>query len=281
MWMSGLAAILRSKMISIKTKEDIAILREGGKRHALILRELAKMVRPGLPVIELENTARRLISEGTGSGFDGSDKPAFLDYQPKGASRPYPAALCVSINDEVVHGIPNEPDKNGAEKVLKEGDIVSMDLGLIHKNLITDAAVTVAVGKISDECAKLLKVTKESLMAGIKAVKAGKRVGAIGEAIERVALAHGYGVVEDLSGHGVGYEVHEDPYVPNYGSAKKGAILKPGMVIAIEPMFNLGTKKIVFDNRDGYTFRTADGKPSAHFEHTLVITKSGAEILTV
>ncbi|MEI6396460.1 MAG: type I methionyl aminopeptidase [Candidatus Taylorbacteria bacterium] len=259
-------------MITIKTKEDIAILREGGKRHAFILRELAKMVKPNLRVIELEDYARKLIAENV-------DKPAFLDYQPKGSPRPYPAALCVSINNEVVHGIPNEPNKDGTDKILKEGDIVSMDLGLIHKGLITDSAVTVAVGKVSDECTKLMKVTKEALMAGIKAARAGKRVGAIGEAVERVALAHGYGVVEDLSGHGVGYEVHEDPYVPNYGSSKKGAVMKPGMVLAIEPMFNLGTKKIILE-RDGYTFRTADGRPSAHFEHTIVITKSGAEILT-
>lgn len=269
-------------MITIKTKKDIAILREGGKRHAEILRQLSAMVEPGLPVIELENRARKLVVEGAkGDGKDG-DKPAFLNYQPRGAARPYPAALCVSINDEIVHGIPNEPnggDVNAGGKILKEGDIVSMDLGLIHKGLITDSAVTVAVGKISDEYTKLLKVTKDGLMAGIKAAKAGKRVGAISEAIQRVGVAAGYGIVEDLSGHGVGYEVHEDPYVPNFGTSKKGAILKPGMVLALEPMFNLGTKNVTMDS-DGYTFRTADGKASAHFEHTIVITKSGAEILT-
>lgn len=262
-----------SKMVTIKTKEEIAILREGGKKHAAILRELAKMVKPGLSVIELENKAREL------SSCDG-DKPAFLNYQPKGAPRPYPAALCVSINDEIVHGIPNELDRNGAAKILKEGDIVSMDLGLIHKGLVTDASITVAVGKVTAEYAKLLQTTKGALMAGIKAAKAGKRVGAISEAIQRVGVAAGYGIVEDLAGHGVGYSVHEDPYVPNYGSAKKGVILKPGMVLALEPMFNLGTKKIVLD-KDGYTFRTADGRASAHFEHTIVITKSNAEILTV
>ncbi len=259
-------------MITIKTKEEIAILREGGKKHAAILRELTKMVKPGLAVIELEMRARELASR------DG-DKPAFFNYQPKGAFRPYPAALCVSINNEVVHGIPNEPDKNGAAKFLQEGDIVSLDLGLIHKGLITDASVTVAVGKVSDECAKLLETTKKALMAGIKAAKAGKRVGAISEAIQRVGVAAGYGIVEDLAGHGVGYSVHEDPFIPNYGTSKKGAILKPGMILALEPMFNLGTKKVVLD-KDGYTFRTADGKASAHFEHTIVITKSGAEILT-
>ena len=254
-------------MITIKTKEDIAILREGGKRHAEILRELAAMVKPGIHSSQLEDRARELISQG-------GDKAAFLDYTPAGSKRPYPAALCVSVNDEVVHGIPNENDK-----VLKEGDIVSLDLGLVHKGLITDAAITVPVGKISPELEKLLEVTKKALMAGIKAAKGGKRVGDIGNAIEREAVPFKYGVVEELSGHGVGYDVHEDPYVPNFGEPGKGDALKPGMVIAIEPMFNLGTARVKLDS-DGYTFRTKDGKPSAHFEHTVVITKSGAEILT-
>jgi methionyl aminopeptidase len=254
-------------MIRIKTKKDIAILREGGKRHAAILKELASMVKPGVHSQALEDRARELISAG-------GDKSAFLDYTPGGAKRPYPAALCVSVNDEVVHGIPNETDK-----VLKEGDIVSIDLGLVHKGLITDAAVTVPVGKVSSELAQLLETTKKALAAGIKAARGGKRVGDISNAIVRVAIPFKYGVVEELSGHGVGYAVHEDPFVPNFGEAGKGEVLRPGMVIAIEPMFNLGTKEVKLD-RDGYTFRTADGKPSAHFEHTVVITKSGAEILT-
>jgi methionyl aminopeptidase len=254
-------------MIKLKTKEDIAILREGGKRHALILRELASMVRPGLHVQELEDRARELIAAG-------GDSAAFLDYKPYGADRPYPAALCVSVNDEVVHGIPNESDK-----IFKEGDIVSLDLGLIHKKLITDAAITVPVGKIAPELEALLAATKEALMAGIKAAKGGKKIGDISSAIERVGQSGKYGVVEELSGHGVGYHVHEDPYVPNYGEPGKGIALKPGMVLAIEPMFNLGTRNVKLDS-DGYTYRTADGKPSAHFEHTVVITKSGADILT-
>jgi methionyl aminopeptidase len=254
-------------MISIKTKEDIAILREGGKRHAEILRQLSAMVKPSIHSSELEVRARELIEQG-------GDKAAFLDYTPYGARRPYPAALCVSVNDEVVHGIPNETDK-----VLEEGDIVTLDLGLVHKGLITDAAITVPVGKVSPELEKLLEVTKKALMAGIKAAKGGRRVGDIGNAIERVAAPFKYGVVEELAGHGVGYDVHEDPYVPNFGQAGQGEVLKPGLVIAIEPMFNLGTKRVKLDS-DGYTFRTADGKPSAHFEHTVVITKSGAEILT-
>lgn len=255
-------------MITIKTKKDIEILREGGRRHAEILRELVNMVRPGITANDLNNRADELILEK-------GDKAAFLDYKPAGAKRPYPASLCVSINDEVVHGIPNE-----SNKVLKEGDIVSMDLGLMHKGLITDAAVTVPVGKVSPDLMKLLDVTKKALMAGIKAAKGGRHVGDISSAIERVGVANNYGIVEELSGHGVGYSVHEDPYVPNYGDAHEGEVLQPGMVIAIEPMFNIGTRSIKLA-KDGYTYVTADGKPSAHFEHTIVITKGEPEILTI
>ncbi|MEA2715006.1 MAG: methionyl aminopeptidase [Candidatus Parcubacteria bacterium] len=254
-------------MIRIKSKKDLSILREGGKRHARILEELIRMVGPDLSTRTLESRVRALIAEG-------GDEAAFLNYQPAGSNRPYPAALCVSVNDEIVHGIPNE-----GEKVLSEGDIVSLDLGLIHAGLITDAAVTVPVGKISAELEELLAVTKEALMAGIKAAKAGQRIGDVSNAIERVAAPHHYGVVEELSGHGVGYRVHEDPYVPNFGEAGMGAVLKPGMVIAIEPMFNLGSKDIKLD-ADGYTYRSADGSPSAHFEHTVAITDDEAEILT-
>jgi len=254
-------------MITIKTKEDINILREGGKRHAFILRELAKIVKPGITSLDLENYARKLIA-------DGGDTASFLGYEAEGSGRPYPAALCVSINDMIVHGIPNED-----VQTLKEGDIVSLDLGLTHKGLITDSAITVPVGNISQEIMQLLEVTKKALFAGIKAAKGGKRVGDIGEAISRVAVPYKYGVVEELSGHGVGYSVHEDPYIPNFGTAGRGESLKPGMVIAIEPMFNIGTKRIKAVG-DGYAFRTADGSFSAHFEHTIVITKSGAEILT-
>jgi methionyl aminopeptidase len=254
-------------MITIKNKEEINILREGGKRHAFILKELASMVRPGLSSVDLENKARELIALG-------GDTSAFLNYKPSGANRPFPATLCVSVNDEVVHGIPNEGDK-----ILKEGDIVSIDLGLIHKGLITDAAITVPVGKVEQDIEKLLEITEKALYAGIKVAKDGKKTGDIGEAISRFAVANNYGLIEELSGHGVGYSVHEDPYVPNYGVKGQGDTLKTGMVLAIEPMFNLGSSKIKLD-KDGYTFRTVDGKPSAHFEHTIVITKSGAEILT-
>ncbi|MEI6057484.1 MAG: type I methionyl aminopeptidase [bacterium] len=265
-------------MITLKTKEDIAILREGGKRHAHILAALAAMVKPGITTKELDDAAAKMIA-------DGGDTSPFLGYKPRGAKRAYPATLCVSVNDEVVHGIPNENNRT-----LNEGDIVSLDLGLTHKGLITDMAITVPVGEVSREAAELLRTTERALMAGIDAAQAGKRVTDVSTAIERVGRAsrggtgpeagHGYGIVEELSGHGVGYKVHEDPFVPNYVKGnQKGEILTPGLVIAIEPMFNLGTKDVTLD-ADGYTIRTADGSMSAHFEHTVVITKSGAEILT-
>lgn len=254
-------------MITIKTKKDIKTLREGGLRHAKILEELAHSVASGIHSSELNRRAEELIKNF-------GDKPAFLNYKPDGAKRPYPASLCVSVNDEIVHGIPNEKDK-----ILKEGDIVGLDLGLSHDGLITDMAVTVPVGKISLELEQLLSVTKQALSAGIKAAKGGNKIGDISSAIEQYALKYGYGIVRELSGHGVGYSVHEAPYVPNFSSSKKGNILKPGMVLAIEPMFNMGTAKTKLD-KDGFTYRTADGKPSAHFEHTILITKGEAEILT-
>ena len=253
-------------MISIKTKEEIEILREGGRRLALILNEVAKVVKPGVSTDELNNLAEKLAR-------DNGDEPAFLNYKPKGM-RPYPASICVSVNDEIVHGIPNENPK-----ILKEGDIVSLDMGLTHKGLITDSAITVPVGKIDEASLKLINTTKDALYAGIKAVKDGKTVGDIGYAIERVAKAADFRIVEELCGHGVGYEVHEDPYVPNYGERGMGDKLKSGMVIAVEPMLNEGGREIVLDD-NGWAYRTADGKRSAHFEHTIAITPNGPEVLT-
>ncbi len=254
-------------MVTIKKPEEIEILREGGKRLAFILRTLAKEVAPGVNAKHLDKIAYDMAR-------DGGDESAFLNYKPYGARRAYPASLCVSINDEIVHGIPNE-----REKILKEGDIVSLDMGLKHKGLFTDSAVTVRVGKIDDEAKKLLKVTSEALFVGIRAAKEGNTTGDIGFAIEQFVKPYHYGIVEDLSGHGVGYKVHEDPYVPNYGRQHEGEKLRAGMVIAIEPMLNEGTKMITLD-KDGYTFRTKDGSRSAHFEHTIVITPQGPEILT-
>lgn len=252
-------------MIRLKTKEDIEKLREGGKRHAEILRKVSEIVVPGVTTKELDEYAHKLIIEG-------GDKPAFLDYTPEGVSYPYPASLCVSVNDEIVHGIPSD-------FVLEEGDIVSLDLGLVHKGMITDGAITVPVGKVSPEAQRLMNITREALNIGIKQVKPGNRTGDIGNAIEQFVKPHGFGIVKILAGHGVGYSVHEDPYVPNYGKAGTGEKLVPGMVIAIEPMLNLGTDE-VYVTEDEYTYITADEKLSAHFEHTVVVTEDGCEILT-
>lgn len=254
-------------MITIKTNEEIEILREGGRRLAEIMEAVSRAVGPGVGSVELNNLAERMA-------IDGGDKPAFLNYRPYGAKRPYPASLCVSINDEIVHGIPNEGDK-----ILKEGDIVSLDMGLIHKGLITDMAVTAPVGKVDDSARKLIEVCRESLMKGIEMAKGDNTIGDIGFSIEKYVRPFGYGIVIELAGHGVGYKVHEQPYIPNFGKKGSGEKLKPGMVLAIEPMINEGTEKIILD-KDGYTYRTKDGKRSAHFEHTILITKGKAEILT-
>ena len=254
-------------MITIKTKEEIEILREGGKRLAEIMEEISRKVKPGTSSVELNDLAEKMAIQG-------GDKPAFLNYKPYGAKRPYPASLCVSVNDEIVHGIPNE-----SGKILKEGDIVSLDMGLIHNGLITDMAITVPVGKIDDSARKLIEVCRESLMKGVEAARGGDNIGDIGFAIERYIRPFGYGIVRELAGHGVGYKVHEEPYVPNFGKRGAGDKLKPGMGLAIEPMLNEGTEKVILDD-DGYTYRTKDGARSAHFEHTILITKKDAEILT-
>ena len=242
-------------------------MKEGGRRHAFILQKLAEKVAPGVSTQHLEDYARELIKEG-------GDKPAFLNYKPKGARRPYPASLNVSINDEIVHGIPNE-----GERILAEGDIVSLDLGLTHNGLITDSAITVSCGKISDEDRKMIGHCFEALQIGIKSARGGKRVGDISSAIEGFLRPLGYGIPEGLAGHGVGYKVHEEPFVPNEGQKGKGELLKPGMVLALEPMITLGTSRIMLAV-DGYTYKTVDGSRSAHFEHTIAITDGEAIVLT-
>jgi methionyl aminopeptidase len=253
--------------IRIKTEEDIKTLREGGQRHKEILDALRDYIEPGMSTLVLEEEALRLIKEK-------GDKPAFLGYTPAGASRPYPAALCVSINDEIVHGIPNE-----AERIIRDGDIVSLDLGLIHKGLITDSAITVGVGRIDDEARELLDTARHALESGIKEALPGNTVGDIGAAIESVVKKTKFSLARDLAGHGVGYKVHEDPFVPNTGIKGEGEKLVPGMVIAIEPMVNVGGGAIKVSG-DGYTIKTRDGTRSAHFEHTVAITEKGHIILT-
>lgn len=253
--------------VTIKTKEEIEILREGGKRLAFILAEVAKAVKVGVSTLELDNLAKKLVMEG-------GDKSAFLNYKPKGMKRPYPATICVSINDAIVHGIPNENPQ-----IIKDGDIVSLDMGLNHKGLFTDSAITVGAGKVDEAGQNLIEVTKQALAEGIRAAEGGNHIRDISYAIERYVRPKHLGIVEELCGHGVGYSVHEDPFVPNYCLENKGEKLKTGMVLAIEPMLNEGNKHIILD-ADGYTYRTTDGSRSAHFEHTIVITSGKAEILT-
>lgn len=255
-------------MIIIKTPEQIEILREGGRRLATVLYKVRDMIAPGVSTKDLDAYAEKLIR-------DMGDEPALLNYQPEGAMIPYPATLCVSVNNEVVHGIPN------AKRILKEGDVVSLDLVIKHKGLFTDMSITVGVGEISNGDKKLIEITEKALMVGVDSARVGNRVGDIGHSIESFVRARGanYGVVEVLAGHGVGVKIHEDPFIPNFGRAGTGAKLVAGMVIAIEPMLNNGTKHVTLDD-DGYTFHTADGKRSAHFEHTILITDGDPEILT-
>ena len=254
-------------MITTKTLEDIKILRQAGRYLAEILKVLSERVKPGVSTKEINDWAMDLCKER-------GVLPVFLGYKPHGAPRPYPGAICVSINDEVVHGIPNENPKD-----LKEGDIVSLDMGVSYKELIVDSAVTVAVGVIDSQAKKLLEATEKALYIGIDAAVVGAKTGDIGYAIEKFIKPKGMSLPVELGGHGVGYSVHEDPFIANFGKKGQGPALKEGMVIAIEPMVNEGTARINFSS-DGYTVRTADGKRSAHFEHTVAITKNGPEILT-
>lgn len=254
-------------MITIKTPEDIQKLREGGKHLAQVLSALRYVVEPGVMIADLDALVVKMVKEF-------GDKPAFLNYRPKGAERSFPASLCVSINDEIVHGIPTENNR-----ALVEGDIVSLDMGLIHEGMIVDSAITVGVGKIDAKAKKLLAATEESLYAGIKAARGGAYVGDIGTAVQAVSDRNNFSLAEDLAGHGVGYKVHEDPFVPNFAMPGQGPLLKPGMVIAIEPMLNEGKGGIMVD-QDGWTIRTRDGSRSAHFEHTVLITEGAPEILT-
>ncbi|MCI0597453.1 type I methionyl aminopeptidase [Candidatus Parcubacteria bacterium] len=251
----------------VRTKEEREGVIESGKRLGAILEEVAKKVAPGVSTEELDVLALKLIR-------DGGDEPAFLDYIPEPGMRPYPASLCVSINDEVVHGIPNE-----APRVLSEGDIVALDLGLTHKGFISDSAVTVAVGKVKDVDVRLMEATKRALYAGIGAARPGNRVGDISHAIESAYKDTGFSVVKVLGGHGVGTAVHEEPWIGNVGHPGTGPEIVEGMVLALEPIANEG-KGAVYLAPDGYTYRTKDGSRSAHFEHTILIEKGKTLVLT-
>jgi methionyl aminopeptidase len=251
----------------IQNQQQLITLREGGKRLAEAIRRLADLTVAGVSLPELDREARKLLTIG-------DDQPAFLNYTPEGADRPFPASLCISVNDEIVHGVPNESDY-----LIKDGDLVSLDVGLIHGGLITDSAYTVAVGGVSSRAQELLDVTQAALRAGVQAVQAGGHVGDIGAAIQATVKPHKFAIFRELVGHGVGEEVHEEPYVPNVGQRGRGPELLVGQVIAIEPMLGIGTDRIKLA-RNGYTYLTADGSLSAHFEHTVVVTEEGAEVLT-
>lgn len=268
-------------MSNVKLKTDLTTvknLRESGKRLAAVVKKVGENISPGVSLVELDKYAYELIVNSE-LGKRDNDKAALLKYQPSGAEYPYPATLCISVNDQVAHGIPDDYK-------LKEGDIVAIDTCLNHKGMITDHAFTFSVGKISKEDEELLKITKGALQAGIKAAQNGKYVNDISVAIENYVKKeeqkHGkkYGILKVLAGHGVGYKVHEDPLVPNFDDGVRGPKLVAGMVLAIEPMINLGSDEVYLDD-DGYCFRTIDGKKSAHFEHTILITKDKPEILTV
>lgn len=252
-------------MIIIKTPEEIKKLKDGGPILANILQKVAGKVKPGVSTAELNEYAHKLIIEA-------GCTPAFLNYKPESARIPYPATLITSVNAEVVHGIPGK-------YILKDGDIIALDLGLCYKGVYLDHAITVPVGRINPKDRELLNVTREALYEGIEAIVPGARVGDIGYAIESYIKPYKLGIVRDLSGHGVGREIHEDPYIPNYGKKGKGDRLVPGMVIAIEPMVTRGTYEVIQLN-DGYTIKTSDGSRAAHFEHTVLITEKGYEILT-
>jgi methionyl aminopeptidase len=254
-------------MIRYKSAEEIEVLREGGRRLAEIMVELRDMVVPGVTTDAIDTRAFDLSAER-------GDRPAFLHYQPAGSDRGFPGSVCVSINDEIVHGIPNEDPR-----VLREGDLVKLDFGLVHNGLVTDSATTVPVGLVNDEAHDLMQATTNVLEAGIQASEFNGTTDDIGAAVQTSVEDTPFHLAEGLAGHGVGYEVHEEPLVPNKATAGEGERLVPGFVYAIEPMLSVGTSRIAFKD-DGFTICTADGSLSAHEEHTLAVTADGVEVLT-
>ncbi len=252
-------------MILIKSKTEIDFIRESNKIVAETLQLVKHHTKPGVSTIELDKIAEDWIRSNGGV-------PAFKGYRQHGTID-FPGTICASIDEEVVHGIPGN-------RILKEGELFSVDVGVLKDNYYGDAAITIAIGEISDEKKLLMKVTEESLYKGIEAAIANNRIGDIGAAVQQYVESFGFSVVRDLCGHGVGRKLHEDPQIPNYGKKGTGALIKNGMTIAIEPMINLGTYKVNVAD-DGWTVITADKKPSAHFEHTIAIINGKPEILSV
>jgi len=247
-------------MVSIKTLEEIQIMAEGGKILAGIMKELEKNVKPGITTEDLNRLAENLILKSGG-------KCSFKGYED------YPACLCTSINEEIVHSVPSA-------RQLKDGDIISLDLGIFYQGFHTDMAITVPVGKISPETQRLIRATKKALKRGIKKTRPGNTIGDIGNTIQRYVEGQGFNVVRELCGHGIGKEIHEDPKILDYGKRHSGLEIKEGMVLCLEPMVTVGDWKLK-KSADGFGYQTQDDSLSCHFEHTMVVTKNGAKILTM
>ena len=247
--------------VSIKSAHEIELMRESCRRLSIVHKELEEAIRPGISTLDIDRLGEKLIRSLGGI-------PNFLHYNG------YPASICVSVNDEVVHGIPSK------HRILQEGDIVSLDAGLIYKGFHSDAARTHAVGKVSPEAQKLMDVTKQCFYEGIKFAKAGNHLNDISTAIQAYAEKFGYGVVRELVGHGIGTHLHEDPEVPNFATKRRGILLQPGMTLAIEPMINAGTPDVIWMD-DDWTVVTADHALSAHYENTILITEGEPEILSL
>jgi len=246
-------------MITIKDQKEIEIMRQAGKILAQIIRELKENVRPGITTNDLDKLAQELI-------FKYKVKPAFLGYGG------FPNVLCTSVNETIVHQTPSD-------YILKNGDILSLDMGVIYKGYYSDMAITVPVGEISDEAKVLLRITKKALNIAIKKVRPGNTIGDIGNTIQRYVEKRGLNVVKELCGHGIGKELHEDPEILNYGRRKQGETLYKGMTLCLEPMVSMGESKIK-KSKDGFGFKTIDGSLSAHYEHTILVTEHGSEVLT-
>jgi methionyl aminopeptidase len=254
-------------MIEIKTPQEIEIMAEGGKILAKIMKELEKRIKPGITTMELEKLAESLILKSGG-------KCSFKGYKSKDGEsvRPYPFCLCTSVNEEIVHVPPST-------RVLKEGDILKIDIGMFYKGFHTDMAITVPIGKVSFEAQRLIRVTKKALKLAIKKVRPGNTFGDIGNTIQRYVESQGFNVVRELCGHGIGRELHEDPQILNYAKRKTGEKIKEGMVFCIEPMVTAGDWHLK-RTEDGFGYKTVDGSLTAHFEHTIAVTKKGAKVLT-
>ncbi|PLS81972.1 type I methionyl aminopeptidase [Candidatus Saccharibacteria bacterium] len=243
----------------VKTEAELERMRTSGRMLATVHQAIRKFAVPGVTEIDVAQLAAKELKALGGT-------PTFLGYYG------FPDVICISVNDAVVHGIPKNRE-------LKDGDLASFDFGVTYEGMVTDSAFSMVIGKGSTDVQQLISVTEQSMLAGIAVLKDGVMTGDIGAAVEAVLNLHKYGIVRDLVGHGVGHSLHEEPDIANYGVAGTGKQLSAGMTIAIEPMANMGTERIIMED-DGWTVRTADGKPSAHFEHTVLITESGAEILT-